>query len=441
VATLPARAQDLDQFLRSQAIRPVTPPTAATDFSLPDLVGGQAALSDFHGSWVLLTFFATWCGPCRSEMPSLDKLHRQHSGQGFEVVAVSVDSALEPVEPFVRQLGLTFPVLWDQRGEVGATYRASSIPVSYLIDPLGRIFGVARGARDWSRTTELINALLQAVPADSAAPPQYATGQQPVELPSDYEPPTAEVEVSTTTPQLGEEFEVVIRMHWAGSFSDYVPKAPTIHLPEAIERVHVSASTSSGEGRNLVTYRISLRAHETGSFALDPVEIPYTTRFDAETLTSRIADGPTVEVRPRTIAGLGPALLAAIVAAVLVAAVAVVMIIRRSRVRARAGLETDQPDWACLQARFDEARACRLQGDAAGSVLILAELERELGGGGEAAPVNLEELVEGARYGGRVPPADELDRLQRRVERRLAVLRPDPEQNERQAILLAEEDR
>ena len=97
------------------------------------------------------------------------------------------------------------------------------------------------------------------------------------------------------------------------------------------------------------------------------------------------------------------------------------------------------PRYGVLRGRFEEARTRRVQGDAAAFLETMVELIGELEDTDEATTRTLDDLLERARYGGRIPPAEELDQLHRRVERRLASLRPDPERNEREAIRLAEE--
>jgi peroxiredoxin len=240
------------EIVSRHSIRAIDPATPATDFTLPALTGETVSLSDYHGSWVLLTFFATWCGPCRSEMPSLERLHQQLTDYGLVVLAVSVDQQQQVVGPFVKGLGLTFPVLWDERGEAARTYRASSIPISYLIDPTGRLVGVSRGARDWASLAPMVNDLLAEMPPDSDPTRAYAAADGgPVELPSTVEPPTAEVAVLTASPTAGTPFFLEVRLNWAGSFEEYLPQPPQVHLPEGIERRQVTASTSSRDGRKI----------------------------------------------------------------------------------------------------------------------------------------------------------------------------------------------
>jgi peroxiredoxin len=429
------------EIVSRYSIRAIDPATPATDFTLPALTGETVSLSDYHGSWVLLTFFATWCGPCRSEMPSLERLHQQLTDYGLVVLAVSVDQQQQVVGPFVKGLGLTFPVLWDERGQAARTYRASSIPISYLIDPTGRLVGVSRGARDWASLAPMVNDLLAEIPPDSDPTRAYvAADGGPVELPSTVEPPTAEVSLLTASPTAGSPFFLEVRLNWAGSFEEYLPQPPQVHLPEGIERRQVTASTSSRDGRNIVIYRMQLLAGEPGSYALDPVELRYLTRTESQPLTSRLL-GPTVQVQKRTIIGLPPLVFALSCSGLLLAGGIGLFLIRKLKPGRKKAVSHHVGDrYQQLRKRFDEARARRMLGDPAACVLLLAEIDQELDTDSDEEPLvaNMEEVVEKARYGGQAPPAEELDRIQRRLERRLDTLRPDPEKKQREAIRLAD---
>ena len=146
-----AGAAPLDQALKSHGLQPISPPTAAIDFELQTLRGSQIKLSDTSGRWVLLTFFATWCGPCMAEMPSLQQFQLQHHERGVDVLAISTDASPAPVTKLVRDRNLTFPILMDPEGRVAGQYKANSIPISYLVSPSGQLTAVSRGAKDWSR--------------------------------------------------------------------------------------------------------------------------------------------------------------------------------------------------------------------------------------------------------------------------------------------------
>lgn len=122
----------------------------APNFTLSDLGGTQISLGDFKGKVVLLNFWATWCAPCKMEIPSLEKLYQLRKDKGFEILAVSVDrTSLSKVASFVTDYQMSFPVLADQRGEVGRRYWAKAIPTSFLLDKKGVIRWKVVGAREW----------------------------------------------------------------------------------------------------------------------------------------------------------------------------------------------------------------------------------------------------------------------------------------------------
>ena len=125
----------------------------APDFHAKNLATGRATtLADYRGRVVLLNLWATWCEPCRVEMPSLERLSRKlgGGGSGFAVVAVSIDEDGDSVvAAFARNLGLTFDILHDQSGAMKQTYQATGVPESWLISPDGVIIKKVIGASEW----------------------------------------------------------------------------------------------------------------------------------------------------------------------------------------------------------------------------------------------------------------------------------------------------
>ncbi len=124
------------------------PPEAgnvAFDFTLRDLEGNQVSLSDFRGQVVMLNFWASWCGPCRIEIPHMIELYNEKHHQGFEIVAVNLREDGDRVEEFVQELGMPFPVLLDKGGRIGAAYYVRGIPTSIFIDEEGVIRHVHMG--------------------------------------------------------------------------------------------------------------------------------------------------------------------------------------------------------------------------------------------------------------------------------------------------------
>ena len=121
----------------------------APDFTLHDLSGKRLSLKDLTGKVVFLNFWATWCIPCRDEMPQMEKLHREFKDQGLEVVAVNFREDKQTVKKFVAELGLTFRILLDPDGGVSNEYGAWSLPLSYFVDRKGIFIGKVFGDRPW----------------------------------------------------------------------------------------------------------------------------------------------------------------------------------------------------------------------------------------------------------------------------------------------------
>jgi peroxiredoxin len=123
----------------------------APNFTFPDLNGQQINFSDHRGKVVLVNIWATWCAPCRQEMPSMQKLYERFKGENFEILAVSIDSTgREAVAPFMRKLNLTFPALLDPKGDIGPLYGATGVPESFIIDKEGIVVQKIIGPIDWA---------------------------------------------------------------------------------------------------------------------------------------------------------------------------------------------------------------------------------------------------------------------------------------------------
>lgn len=118
--------------------------THAPDFELRHLEGGRVRLSDHRGQVVLLNFWATWCGPCREELPHVQKLHETYGDQGLVVITVSTDPTRRPVSRYVSRHAFTFTVLMAD-GSIQSDYGVSGIPVTFLIDRSGMIRYVKQG--------------------------------------------------------------------------------------------------------------------------------------------------------------------------------------------------------------------------------------------------------------------------------------------------------
>ncbi len=122
----------------------------APDFVLTTLDGREIRLSDYRGHVVFLNFWATWCGPCKVEMPAMERLYREYRRQGFAILALSSDPEGAAVtRPFRDSMGLTFTIAHDQDAVVMRMYGVRILPVTFLIDRQGMITHQILGARDW----------------------------------------------------------------------------------------------------------------------------------------------------------------------------------------------------------------------------------------------------------------------------------------------------
>ena len=142
VSGLDEAARDLD------LIRPPRP-KQASDFTVSLLGGETLKLRAQRGKPVLVNFWATWCGPCREEMPAMERLYLKHRDRGFVLLAVSVDSDATLVRPFLDKLKLTFPVTLDTKMDLANVYGVRALPASFLIDRNGYLTALALGPRPW----------------------------------------------------------------------------------------------------------------------------------------------------------------------------------------------------------------------------------------------------------------------------------------------------
>lgn len=136
----------------------------APNFRLQTLQGTELNLAAYSGKVLFLNFWATWCGPCLAEMPSMEELYQEFKNDGLEILAISSDIEGKPVvEPYVQRLGLSYPILLDGDFYVHDKYQVRSVPTTVLIDQKGTITHKIIGTRDWSspENKDLIARLLK----------------------------------------------------------------------------------------------------------------------------------------------------------------------------------------------------------------------------------------------------------------------------------------
>ncbi len=112
---------------------------ASPELTLEDLSGKPVSLDDYLGSVVLVNLWATWCPPCRDEMPTLQTFYEKYRSNGFVLVSINQEETRETVVPFVKEFGLTFPVWLDLDYQAQRVFKTENLPSSYVIDRTGRV--------------------------------------------------------------------------------------------------------------------------------------------------------------------------------------------------------------------------------------------------------------------------------------------------------------
>ena len=159
----PVSAQSKVNFKVIPILQPMKDAAPTPDFSLLDPGGKKLSLKDFRGKTIFLNFWATWCEPCREEMPAIEKLYQEYKSKNFTVLAINVKDRKQEALAFVKELKLTYPIAFDPNAEVASLYGAWGLPTTYLIGPNGE--GLARGwgPAEWygPAARKLINDLLE----------------------------------------------------------------------------------------------------------------------------------------------------------------------------------------------------------------------------------------------------------------------------------------
>ncbi len=156
-------AEGIDTLLQKAGVQPVKDNKKAPDFRLEDLSGKKVELKHFKGKVIFLNFWATWCGPCKEEMPSMEALYQKFKERGFVFLTISVDyEEKKKVKEFIDKHHYTFPVLIDSKCLTLDLYGVKGIPTTILIDKKGRMVGRAIGPKDWKHP-EIISVLNQLI--------------------------------------------------------------------------------------------------------------------------------------------------------------------------------------------------------------------------------------------------------------------------------------
>lgn len=110
---------------------------AAPDFHVMDIMGEELSLDQYRGQVVLLDFWATWCGPCIAEMPNVKQAYEKYKNRNFQIIGISLDTAMEPLDAYIKGEGIAWRQYWDRSGQISTLYNVQAIPSTFLIDSAG----------------------------------------------------------------------------------------------------------------------------------------------------------------------------------------------------------------------------------------------------------------------------------------------------------------
>lgn len=162
LGTSPGWAQSKLNYKLVPNLEPIKDGTSTPEFTLPSAEGKKISLKDLRGKVVFLNFWASWCVPCRDEMPAMERLYQEFKDKSFVVLAVNIKDRKKDALAFIKELGITYPVVFDPDGQVGLLYGAWGLPTTYLIGPKGEGLTRAWGPAEWynSNARKLIKQLL-----------------------------------------------------------------------------------------------------------------------------------------------------------------------------------------------------------------------------------------------------------------------------------------
>lgn len=152
-----------DDPMAALKIAPVAPGTAAAPFDLKTLDGRSVQLADLKGKVVLVNFWATWCGPCKEEMPAFERLRQRLDPERFALVTITTDMQRDGIKHFLANLNVQLPVLFDEDQDVSRAYLVRALPTTVLIDRQGTVVGRAVGPREWDapKTIHLLQGMTE----------------------------------------------------------------------------------------------------------------------------------------------------------------------------------------------------------------------------------------------------------------------------------------
>ncbi|MBL6989559.1 MAG: redoxin domain-containing protein [Bacteriovoracaceae bacterium] len=259
--------------------------TPAKNFKLNNLDGKPVSLEQYKGKWIFITFWATWCGTCHTEIPALQRLHQQFKNQNVVILGVSIDTSnIEDVKKLIKSAGVSFPILLDDKNEVVTSYRAHSIPSMYVISPDWKIVGLTRSAANWD-SPSIVNSLKQLITfktVKDVEPEKMTIGGGAISIPKELVPPSIKISMVYDNYLVGEVIPMDVLVSWSGDARQYTFKEPKLFLPKNVLQKQSTSESNTNILGSTKRYKFPLIINEVGEYELGPVELSYRSRFGKE---------------------------------------------------------------------------------------------------------------------------------------------------------------
>ena len=133
----------------SGTLKPYNGKLSLPEFTLVDMQGSKHSLSDYKGNVVLVQFWATYCAPCRKEMPTMNNLIKKMAGKPFKIVTINMAESKQAVEKFINEVPVDFPVLLDSDGSVLSQWKVFAAPANFIVDKAGKVIFTLYGGIEW----------------------------------------------------------------------------------------------------------------------------------------------------------------------------------------------------------------------------------------------------------------------------------------------------
>lgn len=274
--------------LANFGVTPVEPPKPAPAFKLKDLAGKEHSLEDYRGKVVILNFWASWCGPCVEEIPSLVKLAKRYEGKDVAIVGVALQSPEADVKKMVSRFNVNFPTPLDKDGDVAVSYGARALPTTYYINRKGQIVGILRGGRNWESpaSIEWVEHLLSIGSSGETGKPtktsSIETKQNPLNM-----------WVTAPAEPVGPEkaFAVHVAIEYPGRQDAYAFYPPEPGLPAGVEFVTVGSRIVARSAKRQVQefdyFFVPEKSLQNTQLKIGPFEAFYETKDRQGSITGK----------------------------------------------------------------------------------------------------------------------------------------------------------